>query len=147
MWIYFWKIQTFFQPCFQFGCKYVFNGFCIVASQDLFKVILAHVSVAFQVGNDQTDFFTGRINLLGCAAELELCSSGEDFQEGEFLLKNVQFTVVNTKKFNRVDGFEVDDRVCQCTSDLCFTIPAKGGTGLILSPGLCRKLALSIQYY
>ena len=89
------------------------NDFCIVASQDLLKIVLAHMPVPFEIRDDQGDFFPGIFNLLRCAAQFQLGAAGEDFQQGEFLFEDVEFTVVYTKKFNRVYGLQVNDSVCQ----------------------------------
>jgi hypothetical protein len=47
-----------------------------------------------------------------------LCAAAQDLQQGELFLQEVKLTIVNTKKFNRVNCLKVDNRLCQCATIL-----------------------------
>lgn len=74
--------------------------------------------VPLKVLDQQINFFPGFFNLFGCAAEFYLGAPAQYFQQREFFLKDIEFTVVYAKKFNGVNGFKVDDSFCQCVSIL-----------------------------
>ena len=85
------------------------DGFLIIAAQDLLKILLAQLTIPLQIGDEQINFFFCGLYLFGTSAQFYLCAAGKDFKQWKFLLEDVELAVVYTKKFNRVNGFKVDN--------------------------------------
>src|SRR5690348_9942311 len=74
----------------------IINRFFIITTQDLFKIILAHIAVSFQILNGKVDLVSCIFYLFGSTTQFYLCATAEYLEAGKFLFKNIQFAVVNT---------------------------------------------------
>lgn len=81
------------------------------------------MAISLQVGYDQGNFFPRGLHLFRRATEFELCTTGEDLEQGKLLFENVELSIVYAEELDRVDGFQVDDCVGQFASILIGCCP------------------------
>jgi hypothetical protein len=64
-------------------------SFSIITTEYLLEVILTHMAVPLKILYDQIDLFFGVSYLFRSTAQFKLSTSGENFQKGEFLFKDI----------------------------------------------------------